>query len=428
MFTGDRSGDWLFAALHRAGLANQPTSLARDDGLGCTDAYVTAAVRCAPPGNKPDAGRARRCLPYLVRELELLRACASIVALGAFAWDGALRLLARSARRRRGRSPASATAPRRRRRLRCSAAITRASRTRSPAGSPSRCSTRCSSERFATAREGAYDREPVSGIESQRSYLRLTELLGAPVRDGSGRQIGRVADLVVSLDDTFPPVTGVLVRARRGTDPRVVPVAAVQAIGTEGVVLAGPLAPGDEVADDLLLLGRDVLDVQVVDAASRALARVGDVDLATERRRPAAVRRRRRLARDPAAPGSATRWRGAPHATRWTGPDCTSPAVRATRCSSPRPPPPSTASTPPTSPELLARLPVMRGGEVLETVASARGAAALATVHPELGADLVEVLTPERALRLLEQMPDAEAADALREADEERRAGPAAPP
>ena len=166
---------------------------------------------------------------------------------------------------------------------RCSGASTPASRTRSPGGSRRRCWTGCSSERFATAREGAYDREPVSGIESQRSYLRLTELLGAPVRDGSGRRIGRVADLVVSLDDTFPPVTGVLVRARRGTDPRVVPVAAVQAIGAEGVVLAGPLAPGDEVADDLLLLGRDVLDVQVVDAASRRIARVGDVDLATER-------------------------------------------------------------------------------------------------------------------------------------------------
>jgi uracil-DNA glycosylase len=93
MFTGDRSGDWLYAALHRAGYANRPESDRRDDGLRLRGAYVTAVVRCAPPANKPTPAERDRCLPYLARELELLRSCRTIVALGAFAWDGALRAL-----------------------------------------------------------------------------------------------------------------------------------------------------------------------------------------------------------------------------------------------------------------------------------------------------------------------------------------------
>jgi uracil-DNA glycosylase family 4 len=91
VFTGDRSGDWLYAALHRAGLANQPTSTAPGDGLRLTDAYVTTVVRCAPPDNKPSPVERDRCLPFLVRELELLAHVRAIVALGAFAWDGVLR-------------------------------------------------------------------------------------------------------------------------------------------------------------------------------------------------------------------------------------------------------------------------------------------------------------------------------------------------
>jgi uracil-DNA glycosylase family 4 len=91
MFTGDRSGDWLFAALHRAGLANQASSVSADDGLRLSDAYVTAVVRCAPPANKPTTDERDRCLPYLERELELLEQCRVIVALGAFGWDGVLR-------------------------------------------------------------------------------------------------------------------------------------------------------------------------------------------------------------------------------------------------------------------------------------------------------------------------------------------------
>jgi len=93
MFTGDRSGDWLYAALHRAGYANQPTSERRDDGLRLNGAYVTAVVRCAPPANRPTPEERDNCLPYLERELALLERCQTIVALGAFAWDGALRAI-----------------------------------------------------------------------------------------------------------------------------------------------------------------------------------------------------------------------------------------------------------------------------------------------------------------------------------------------
>jgi uracil-DNA glycosylase family 4 len=95
MFTGDRSGDWLYAALHRAGMANQPTSVDAGDGLALEGAYISAVVRCAPPGNKPAVAERDECLPYLAEELELLDRVRAIVCLGAFAWDGALRVLAR---------------------------------------------------------------------------------------------------------------------------------------------------------------------------------------------------------------------------------------------------------------------------------------------------------------------------------------------
>ena len=87
VFTGDRSGDWLFGALHRAGYANQPTSVSIDDGLRLADAYVAAAVRCAPPGNKPTPVERDTCLPYLQRELALLPRLRVIVVLGQFAYD-----------------------------------------------------------------------------------------------------------------------------------------------------------------------------------------------------------------------------------------------------------------------------------------------------------------------------------------------------
>ena len=93
MFTGDRSGDWLYAALHRAGFANQPESVNADDGLRLRGAYVTAVVRCAPPANRPAPAERDNCIPYLQRELALLERCRTILALGSFAWDGALRAL-----------------------------------------------------------------------------------------------------------------------------------------------------------------------------------------------------------------------------------------------------------------------------------------------------------------------------------------------
>ncbi len=93
MFTGDRSGDWLFRALHRAGFANQPTSTSRDDGLRLSGAWITAAVRCAPPANKPTTEERDRCRPYLERELELLADLRVIVALGAFGYEAVWRVL-----------------------------------------------------------------------------------------------------------------------------------------------------------------------------------------------------------------------------------------------------------------------------------------------------------------------------------------------
>jgi uracil-DNA glycosylase len=93
IFTGDRSGDFLFASLHRAGLANQSESVSRDDGLTLLGVYVGAVNRCAPPRNKPTPEERDTCLPYLERELAILADARVIVALGRFAWDGVLRAL-----------------------------------------------------------------------------------------------------------------------------------------------------------------------------------------------------------------------------------------------------------------------------------------------------------------------------------------------
>ncbi|MFM2106570.1 MAG: hypothetical protein RL338_1602 [Chloroflexota bacterium] len=94
VFTGDRSGDLLWSALHATGFANQPVGRSRDDGLALRGAYVAAAVRCAPPGNRPTPDERDACLPFLARELALLPRLRVVVCLGGFAWEAALRVLA----------------------------------------------------------------------------------------------------------------------------------------------------------------------------------------------------------------------------------------------------------------------------------------------------------------------------------------------
>jgi len=91
MFTGDSSGSWLYEVLYRHGFANQPQSLSRDDGLQLTDCYITAAARCAPPGNKPSRVELDRCRPYLAAELRLLRRVRVVVTLGRIAHEGFLK-------------------------------------------------------------------------------------------------------------------------------------------------------------------------------------------------------------------------------------------------------------------------------------------------------------------------------------------------
>jgi uracil-DNA glycosylase family 4 len=100
LFTGDRSGDWLYEALHRYGFASSPLSVSRDDGLRLEDAYICAVVRCAPPENRPTREEIEHCRSYLVRELEALDRLHVVVALGRIAFDGFL-----AARRELGREP-----------------------------------------------------------------------------------------------------------------------------------------------------------------------------------------------------------------------------------------------------------------------------------------------------------------------------------
>ncbi len=105
MFTGDRSGDFLYAALHRAGLANQAESTSGDDGLKLRGAYITAALRCAPPGNKPAPAERDNCREYLERELDLLTDVQVILTLGAYAFNHVLRILRGQERGRGHRVP-----------------------------------------------------------------------------------------------------------------------------------------------------------------------------------------------------------------------------------------------------------------------------------------------------------------------------------
>lgn len=253
------------------------------------------------------------------------------------------------------------------------------------------------------------------------AYLRLSDLVGTPVVGPTGARLGRISDLAVHLDAAFPAVESVIVRPRRRGAAFAVPIDRLTGIGERSAVLDGAVpAPGAADGDEHLLLARDVLDVQVIDTATRRLARVGEVDLAWDEGAlrviaidvgwRALLRRLglRRLARRASRDG-----------IDWAGVHLASGRGHALQLASPsavvhRLDPGEVA-------ELLVRLPTARGREVLETLADARAAAALAAVHPELGADLVEVLAPARALTLLEQMADEAAAAALREADDERR-------
>jgi uracil-DNA glycosylase len=112
MFTGDRSGDFLFAALHRCGFANQASSRERDDGLELHGARITAAVRCAPPANRPTPQERDTCLPWSARELELLSGVSVVLCLGAFAWGAALALLGANGERTGEGAPLSSLRPR----------------------------------------------------------------------------------------------------------------------------------------------------------------------------------------------------------------------------------------------------------------------------------------------------------------------------
>jgi uracil-DNA glycosylase len=107
VFTGAASGDFLWAALHRAGLADRPSSRRADDGLTLSGVYIAAAVRCAPPANNPTPDERDNCAPYMARELGLLDRVRVLVALGAYGWDAALRAMASN-----GAKPAAATKPR----------------------------------------------------------------------------------------------------------------------------------------------------------------------------------------------------------------------------------------------------------------------------------------------------------------------------
>jgi uracil-DNA glycosylase len=107
LFTGDRSGDWLFRALHRAGFANQPASISRKDALRLKDAYVTCIVRCAPPDNKPTPVERDRCLPYLATEFRQLPNVSVIVCLGAFAWENTRIIAGHSGLPKPGKTPFS---------------------------------------------------------------------------------------------------------------------------------------------------------------------------------------------------------------------------------------------------------------------------------------------------------------------------------
>jgi sporulation protein YlmC with PRC-barrel domain len=251
--------------------------------------------------------------------------------------------------------------------------------------------------------------------------LRLSELLGAPVAAADETPLGRVQDLAVTLDDDYPAVHQVLVRERRGAPPRAVPMRAVARLAPVGVTLATGAAPAGAADEAALRLGRDVLDVQVVDARARRLARVGEVVLAWDEdvlRLVAVDVGWRAILRRLGLPRLADR--ASRDALDWAGLHVAGPAGHAIQLSS------AGAAVHRLDPaqlaELLARLPSDRGAQVLDTVEGSRAAAALAAAHPDLAADLIGALREDRALALVGLLDDDDAAAALRGAGAERRA------
>jgi uracil-DNA glycosylase len=177
IFTGDRSGDFLFAALWRAGFANQPTSTHRDDGLRLRDAWVAAAVRCAPPANRPTTAEREECLPWSVAELRLLSDVRVVLCLGAFAWDAALRLRAAVAGEPAAASPGRASPVR--------ASPARASPARASPGraSPQRPSPPGGRPRFAHGAEYFSESFGLLGCYHPSQQNTFTGRLTAPMID-----------------------------------------------------------------------------------------------------------------------------------------------------------------------------------------------------------------------------------------------------
>lgn len=249
--------------------------------------------------------------------------------------------------------------------------------------------------------------------------IRLTELLGDVVLGPGDARVGRIADLVVTLDDVFPAVREVVLRTDRGHTPVAAPVDRFTTLKPGATRVDGP--PGETEPGPGLFLGRDVLDTQVVDTTGRRLARVADVDLSWEDgalrviavdvgwrailRRLGLHRLARHASRDAIDWAAVHLASGPGHPLQLASPSAAVHRLDPTELA-----------------ELLARLPAVRAGEVLDTVGTTPAAGALGTVDPELGADLVEVLTPERALALLRRLGDEQAAAALRAADPARRA------
>ena len=248
--------------------------------------------------------------------------------------------------------------------------------------------------------------------------IRLTELVGSPVRGAAGERVGTVTDLLASVEDPYPAVTGVLVGRRSGGERYA--AADFDQLGPGRLVLRDGAQPSPAAADELYLR-RDVLDVRLVDVDSRRIARAGEVDMARSGRtiRVMAIEVgwrsiARRLGLKRLAGGIER------DSVDWAAVHLASGGGRVLQLSSPgaavhRLDPDELA-------ELLAVLPVAAGSELLGSVASARSAAALAAVHPDLGADLVEALDLDRAAKLLAAMSDDEAEGALSGADPGRRA------